>query len=96
MAWPICDRRGGCTDFHDAETWADEFARRIEAVQAMGDLDSEAKKNLLRQIRDANHFALTDLRRRGYGGEADGINELFKKAIQGLDVTQPDRELTAE
>jgi len=81
MAWPVCDRNGRCVDFGDADSWAAELQRRVEHIQGLQSLDEDGKRTALGKVLEANLGALLDLRRRGYGGEVDGMHRLFRKAM---------------
>lgn len=81
MAWPICDRLGKCSDFGDADAWAAELQRRVATIQQRDLMDDEAKRRAITQVRDANRAAFADLRERGYAGEVDDMEALFRKAL---------------
>lgn len=81
MAWPICDRRGACTDLGDPDAWAEEIQRRVAHIQGLQTLDDAAKRKAIRQIADANREAWDALAGRGYGEAVQDIEAVFIAAL---------------
>ncbi len=83
MAWPVRNRDGTCADLLGPDEWEREHERRVAAIQARQGLTADARRAVLRAVRDGNRELLAELRERGHGAAVESVEALFADALGG-------------
>lgn len=85
MAWPVCDRRGTCTDLLAEDAWMAEVQKRVAHIQTLSTLDDAMKHRTITQIAEANRDAWAELRERGQAAAVEEAEGILRAALGATD-----------